>query len=71
MTKPTYLPTCDCHTLADESRNRPIQGESPDEVIMLAEEAAYFADSPDLMELVPRYMFRNQLSFAVTPIGER
>ena len=71
MTRPTYLPSCDCHTLADEYRNQPIQGESPDEVIMLAEEYAYFSDSPDCMDLVPKYLFRSAVSWTLTPIGER
>lgn len=69
--KPTYLPTCDCQRDTPEQRNQPIQGLSPDETIYLAEEAAYFADSPDLMDLVPKYLFRSQNSWSLTPIGER
>ena len=71
MTRPTYLPTCNCHKESPEQRNHPIQGLSPDETIYLAEEYAYFADSPDTYDLVPKYLFRSQLSFSVTPIGER
>lgn len=67
--RPTYLPVCDCYTYP--GRNRPLQGESPDEVIMLAEEFAAQADHPDFMAEVPRYLFRNQLSWSLTPIGER
>ena len=71
--KPTYLPSCeiDCHQMTDESRNQPIPGVSPDEQIMLMEEYAYVADLPDLYEDTPKYMFRTQLSWTLTPIGER
>lgn len=64
MSRPPYTPTCpmECHTLTPEQRNAPIQGESPDEVIYLAEEYAYFADSPDCMDLVPKYLFRTDVS---------
>lgn len=53
MRRPPYVPTCPCRF--DPLRNQPMQGMSPDEELMLREEALHFS--------VPApYLFRRDTS---------
>lgn len=73
MTKPTYVPTCTCHT--DPNRNFPNAELSPDDAITAI--GAGFSpkfnsyESWDLTGVTRTNLFRSQLSWSSTLIGER
>ena len=65
--RPTYLPVCDCHT--DSERNE-MFGTPPD---MILNNMEYAVETFPELSFVPDkpYLFRSQLSWSLTPIGER